>query len=100
MILYFTSSFLILLKNDININISNNNEKKIELRQKILRLILDDKPRREMKKIFNLSIFLYKKYSKSLQEFIFEPYIPQESNNKYRSMPNLNNELYNSSCLS
>ena len=95
MILYFTSAFLILLKNDININIDITNDiniaKKKEIRKKILRLILDDKPRREMKKIFNLSIFLYKKYSKSLQEFIFEPYMPQEFSNKYRSYKSISN---------
>ena len=87
MILYFTSAFFIFTKNDINTSIN--------LTQKnLVKLFLDNKPRRELNKIFNLSLWLYNKYSKSLQEFVYEPYMPQERADKYKSMNNIGNKLY------
>ena len=87
MILYFTSAFFIFTKNDINtgINLTQKN---------LVKLFLDNKPRRELNKIFNLSLWLYNKYSKSLQEFVYEPYTPQERADKYKSMNNIGNKLY------
>lgn len=87
MILYFTASFFIYSKDDF---LSNKNNQK-----NLLLTLLDNKPRRQIKKMFDLSLFLYKKYSKSLQEFVYEPYIPHSSNTKYRTMTNLPMEFYN-----
>ena len=86
MILYFTASFFIYSKEDF---LSNKNNQK-----NLLLTLLDNKPRRKIKKMFDLSLFLYKKYSKSLQEFIYEPYIPHDSSNKYKTMTNLPMEFY------
>ena len=87
MILYFTSAFFIFTKNDINtgINLTQKN---------LVKLFIDNKPRRELNKIFNLSLWLYNKYSKSLQEFVYEPYMPQERADKYKNMNNIGNKLY------
>ena len=87
MILYFSAAFFIITKNDINTNINLN-------QKNLVKLFIDNKPRREMKKIFNLSLYLYKKYSKSLQEFVYEPYLPQERMDKYKPMNNLGNKFY------
>lgn len=87
MILYFTASFFIYSKDDF---LSNKNNQK-----NILLTLLDNKPRRKIKKMFELSLFLYKKYSKSLQEFVYEPYIPHESCTKYKTMAHLPMEFYN-----
>ena len=86
MILYFCSAFFILSKNDIS--------SELKLDQKnFLKLFIDSKQRREMNKLFNLSLYLYNKYSKTLQEFIYEPYYPQEEKDKYRTF-NLTNNFY------
>ena len=87
MILYFTSAFFIITKNDINTNINLN-------QKNLVKMFIDNKQRREMNKIFNLSLWLYKKYSKSLQEFVYEPYMPQERPDKYRTMSNLGNKFF------
>ena len=86
MILYFCSAFFILSKNDIS--------SELKLNQKnFLKLFIDNKQRREMNKLFNLSLYLYNKYSNTLQEFIYEPYYPQEQKDKYRTI-NLTNNFY------
>ena len=86
MILYFTASFFIYSKDDF---LSNKNNQK-----NLLLTLLDDKPRRQIKKMFDLSLFLYKKYSKSLQEFVYEPYTPHDSCTKYKTMNHLPMEFY------
>ena len=87
MILYFCSAFVILTKNDIS--------SELKLNQKnFLKLFIDNKQRRDMNKLFNLSLYLYNKYSNKIQEFIYEPYYPQESKDKYRTI-NLTNNFYN-----
>ncbi len=86
MILYFTVSFFIYSKDDFYSN--KNNQKDLLL------TLLDNKPRRPIKKMFDLSLFLYKKYSKSLQEFVYEPYVPHSSNTKYKTMTHLPMEFY------
>ena len=86
MILYFCSAFIILTKNDIS--------SELKLNQKnFLKLFIDNKQRRDMNKLFNLSLYLYNKYSNKIQEFIYEPYYPQESKDKYRTI-NLTNNFY------
>ena len=86
MILYFCSAFVILTKNDIS--------SELKLNQKnFLKLFIDNKQRRDMNKLFNLSLYLYNKYSNKIQEFIYEPYYPQESKDKYRTI-NLTNNFY------
>ena len=86
MLLYFCAAFFIITKNDIS--------SEIKLSQKnFLKLFIDNKQRREMNKLFNLSLYLYNKYSNTLQEFIYEPYIPQEKKDKYRTI-NLTNNFY------
>jgi hypothetical protein len=86
MILYFCAAFFILTKNDISTE--------LKLSQKnFLKLFIDNKQRREMNKLINLSLYLYNKYSNTLQEFIYEPYIPQEQKDKYRPI-NLTNNFY------
>ena len=85
MILYFTSAFFILTKNDISTNLTQ---------KSLLKLFIDNKPRRELNKIFNLALWLYKKYSKSLQEFVYEPYLPLERCDKYKSLTNIGNKFY------
>ena len=86
MILYFCSSFFILTKNDIS--------SELKLNQKnFLKLFIDNKQRRDMNKLFNLSLYLYNKYSNKIQEFIYEPYYPQESKDKYTTI-NLTNNFY------
>ena len=86
MILYFCSAFFILTKNDIS--------SELKLNQKnFLKLFIDNKQRRDMNKLFNLSLYLYNKYSNKIQEFIYEPYYPQESKDKYRTI-NLTNNFY------
>ena len=87
MILYFTASFFIYSKDDF---LSNKNNQK-----DLLLTLLDNKPRRKIKKMFDLSLFLYKKYSKSLQQFVYEPYIPHDTCTKYKTMNNLPMEFYN-----
>lgn len=86
MILYFTASLFIYSKDDF---LSNKNNQK-----NLLLTLLDNKPRRQIKKMFDLSLFLYKKYSKSLQEFVYEPYIPHTSSTKYKTMTHLPMEFY------
>ena len=86
MILYFAAAFFIFTKNDIGTG---------TLQQKnLIKLFIDNKQRREMNKIFNLTLWLYKKYSNSLQEFVYEPYIPQERCDKYKVISNLGNKFY------
>ena len=86
MILYFCSAFIILTKNDIS--------SELKLNQKnFLKLFIDNKQRRDMNKLFNLSLYLYNKYSNKIQEFIYEPYYPQENKDKYRTI-NLTNNFY------
>ena len=87
MILYFTASFFIYSKDDFYSN--KNNQKNLLL------TLLDNKPRRKITKMFDLTLFLYKKYSKTLQEFVYEPYIPHESCTKYKTMSHLPMEFYN-----
>ena len=87
MILYFTSAFFICTKNDINTDINLN-------QKNLVKMFIDNKQRRELNKMFNLSLWLYNKYSKTLQEFVYEPYIPQERCDKYRGMSNLGNKFY------
>ena len=59
-----------------------------------MKLFIDNKQRRELNKIFNLALYLYNKYSKSLQEFVYEPYLPQERSDKYKTMSNLGNKFF------
>ena len=87
MILYFTASFFIYSKDEF---LSNKNNQK-----NLLLTLLDNKPRRPIKKMFDLSLFLYKKYSKTLQEFVYEPYVPHDSCSKYKTMNYLPMEFYN-----
>lgn len=87
MILYFTASFFIYLKSDLLANKNN--------QTKLIVTVLDNRQRRQIKKICDYSIFLYKKYNKTLQEFVYEPYIPQSSCTKYRTLMNLPMEFYN-----
>ena len=87
MILYFTSAFFITAKNEINTDINLN-------QKNLIKLFIDNKPRRELNKMFNLALYLYNKYSKSLQEFVYEPYLPQELSDKYKTMSNLGNKFF------
>lgn len=87
MLLYFTASFFICSKDEL---LSDNNSQK-----NLLLTLLDNKPIRKTKKMFDLSLLLYKKYSKSLQEFIYEPYIPHDSCTKYKTLVHLPMEFYN-----
>ena len=87
MILYFCAAFFIFTKNEINV-VNNLN------RKNLIKLFIDNKQRREMNKIFNLTLWLYKKYSNTLQEFVYEPYMPQERCDKYKVINNLGNKFY------
>jgi hypothetical protein len=87
MLLYFTASFLICSKDEL---LSDNKSQK-----NLLLTLLDNKPIRKIKRMFDLSLLLYKKYSKSLQEFIYEPYIPHDSCTKYKTLAHLPMEFYN-----
>ena len=86
MILYFTAAFFIYTKDDFYSNKNN--------QRNLLLTVLDNKPRRQIKRMFDLSLFLYKKYSKTLQEFVYEPYVPHNSSTKYKTMTHLPMEFY------
>ena len=86
MILYFTAAFFIYTKDDFYCNKNN--------QRNLLLTVLDNKSRRQIKRMFDLSLFLYKKYSKSLQEFVYEPYVPHSSCTKYKTMTHLPMEFY------
>ena len=87
MLLYFTASFFICSKDEF---LSYKNSQK-----NLLLTLLDNKPIRKIKRMFDLSLLLYKKYSKSLQEFIYEPYIPHDSCTKYKTLAHFPMEFYN-----
>ena len=88
MILYFTAAFLISNKNEL---INNKNSQK-----EILLCIFDTKIKRKMEKIFNIALNLYKKYSKNLPTYVYEPYKPAEKIDKYPDTSNLNFDYFHS----
>ena len=87
MILYFTAAFLISMKNEL---ITNKNNQK-----GILLCILNTKIKRKMEHIFSIALSLYKKYSKTLPNYVYEPYKPPEKIDKYPDMSNLNMRYFN-----